>query len=302
MRRISFAVRVFAIVAIFAVSVVGQQKAVLLYPSTAIDLAVEPARAVRMMTLADAARHNDFPTFDALYSVAPSRDASAYRELHSFWKWSLADPIGGFYGDEMHTKLASEYPDYADYIADFGIIDARGNAYYPSAETRAFLLKKAESGRVALVAETVRPDTRRVGQPPSPLHAKHVAVAKKKPVHVAAVKAPKAKPVVIAQAEPVLVTKVVEQPKPQVVVQTTPQAGQAGASVLHSASRPAPAVKPAADARLGRGLMLIIAGLIALGMLSMMFSASGDEEPAREEKPLEPMRIIPMDEKPKKTA
>jgi hypothetical protein len=42
----------------------------------------------------------------------------------------------------------------------------------------------------------------------------------------------------------------------------------------------------------------MIAGLIALGMLSLVFSASGDEEPVQEHaEPAEPLRVIP-----KKTA
>ena len=51
--------------------------------------------------------------------------------------------------------------------------------------------------------------------------------------------------------------------------------------------------------------MLIIAGLVALGMLSLMFSTPGEEEAAHEQSaqhPVERMRIIPLDEKPKKTA
>ena len=264
MRSFSLAVRVVLIFAVFSVSAIGQQPAVLIYPSTSIDLPIEPVRLQTPMTLGDAAKHNDFPLFDAMFNAAPAHDASAFAELHSFWKWSMTDPLGAFYGDDVHAKLAAEYPDYANYIADFGIIDSHGRAFYPSAETRSFLLKKAISGQRAVVAEIVRPTVRKVVERRPPSAAVRRARARVAPLHTPV---PVAKPVVVA-------AKVVA-PKPQ----------------------PVP-VAPKADARFGRGLRLMIAGLIALGMLSLVFSTSAEEEPAQQpSEPAEPMRVFP-----KKTA
>ncbi len=304
MRNVSLAVRVVVIVAVFSVSAIGQQSspAVFLYPATSIDLPVEPVRIETPMTLADAAKHNDFPMFDAMFNAASQREAGPYAELHSFWKWSLTDPIGGFYGDDMHAKLAAEYPDYAEFIADFGIIDSHGRAFYPSAETRAFLLKHAMVGgsQVPRLTEVTKP--------------KHVAVVKKtlKPEQVpAAVVKKTLKP---EQVPAAVVTAVPAQPAAQpvatpvaakpVVVAAKPQphtvlraAGGAGATRR--------VVAPASDARLGRGLLLIIAGLIGLGMLSLMLHAPGEEpagESHQESHPLEPLHMIQLDEKPKKTA
>ena len=263
MRSFSLAVRVVAIVAVFSVSAVGQQPTVLIDPSTSIDLPVEPVRLQTQMTLGDAARHNDFPLFDAMFNVAPARDASAYAEFHSFWKWSLTDPVGAFYGDDLHARFAAEYPDYANYIADFGIIDSHGRAFYPSAETRTFLLRKAVSGSAAVVAEV--------------------------------------KPVVVKRAKIVRATR--QQAKPVMVAKPLFVTAKA---VTHTvAAKPAApvSVAPKTDARFGRGLLLMIAGLVALGMLSLVFSATGEEEATRERAdPVEPLHVIPLAEKPKKTA
>ena len=278
MRNVSLAVRVVAIVAVFSVSAVGQQPTVLIYPSTSIDLSVEPVRLQTQMTLADAATHNDFPLFNAMFDVAPARDASAYREFHSFWKWSLTDRVGAFYGDDFHAKFAAEYPDYANYIADFGIIDSHARAFYPSAETRTFLLRKAVSGRTAVVAEVKKP----------------VVVVVKKFARQRRADSQSARP---AESRPY-----VTHEKPVVIAKPMWVPAQA---VTHTvAAKPvAVRVAPKTDARLGRGLLLMIAGLVALGMLSLVFSATGEEE-AKEERaaPVEPLQVMSLDEKPKKTA
>jgi hypothetical protein len=298
MRSFSLAVRVVAIVAVFSVSAVGQQPAVLLYPSTSIDLPIEPARLQTPMTLGDAAKHNDFPLFDAMFGAASAREAPAYAELHSFWKWSMTDPVGAFYGDEMHARFAAEYPDYANYIADFGIIDSHGRAFYPSAETRSFLLRKAISGRAAVVAEVEKP-ARKVSTVWVPASAGTVRAEAR--THTAAVKTHVARTVAI---KTVAIKPVAARPVAKKTVAVKPAAVQpvvvkpvAIRTVVVKATIPVP-VTPKTDARFGRGLLLMIAGLIALGMLSLVFSASGDEEPVQEQaEPAEPLRVIP-----KKTA
>jgi len=272
MRSFSLAVRVVAIVAVFSVSAVGQQPTVLIDPSTSIDLPVEPVRLQTQMTLGDAARHNDFPLFDAMFNVAPARDASAYAEFHSFWKWSLTDPVGAFYGDDLHARFAAEYPDYANYIADFGIIDSHGRAFYPSAETRTFLLRKAVSGSAAVVAEV---------KPVVVKRAKIGRATRQRRADSQSARPAKSRPYV-TQAKPVMVAKPV--------------------FVTAKAVTPT-VVAPKTDARFGRGLLLMIAGLVALGMLSLVFSATGEEEATRERAdPVEPLHVIPLAEKPKKTA
>ena len=292
--RVSFVVRVVAIVAVFTVSAVGQQT---------ISLSIEPVRVPSVMTLADAVRHNNYPAFDAMFAASTGRESAAFAELHSFWKWSLDDKFGAFYGDEQHARFAAEYPDYANYIADFAIIDSHGRAFYPSAETRTFLLRKAETGAVSVVADGARASRPHVTAVPAVTRKAEVVA---KPKIVAKAIAPKIsvpKPVVVVEQPKIVAKPVVVTAKP-VVVAAKPVVVAAKPVIIAP-----PQIVPARDAQplrpgrpLSTGLVLIFVGLIALGMLSMLFRASSDEEPAEAHASHESMRIIPLDEKPKKTA
>lgn len=309
MRNVSLAFRVVALVAVFSVSVIGQQ-------SPSINLPVEPASTPSVITLADAAGHNDFPLFDAMFNNASQREARAYAELHSFWKWSLTDPVGAFYGDELHAKFAAEYPGYADYIATYGIIDSHGRAFYPSSETRSFLLRQAVLGRSPLIASSgERAPRPHVTAVPAGTHTAKLThnVKVARPAKVLPGRVVDRKPVV--EAKPVVVTPAVLAPvvvaapivTPTTVAVVTPKVVAAARVVVAPktiAARPASvASKP--DARLGRGLLLILAGLIGLGMLSLMLHAPGEEPVAETQSqahPLEPSRMIQLEQKPKKTA
>ncbi len=235
MRKFLLAFSVVALVAVIGVSAIGQQQPPYAIPGTEA-------------TLTDAARTNNFPLFDALYAQGGD-DAARFAELHAFWKWSMTDPVGGFYGDEVHAKLAREYPDYAEYIADYGIIDANGRAYYPSAETRVFLLKHVLDGtapviRVAQKRPATKPAHRVVARfsAPSPRHGVLKHAAPLKPVVTRTVATVQPKVVVVPQ-----VVSQQPQPKPE----------------------PAPQA-PVSDDRLAHGFALIVAGLVAAGMLTLM--------------------------------
>jgi hypothetical protein len=268
MRNVSVAVRVVAVVAVFTVSAVGQQ--VLVYPNTSIDLPVEPVHLQMDTTLAEAAQRNDFPAFDALFNE--HRDP-AYAELHDFWKWSLTDPVGAFYDASMHARLAAEYPDYPAFIADYQIVDSHGHAFYPSSETRQFLLRHATIG--------ITPVTRiaAVAKPPRKARVARTVV----PRVVAAAPAP-------AIAAPVVRAPIAKPATHAVPVKTVPPV-----EVAH-----------VDDARFARGLALIIAGLIGVGMLTLMLRTPAEEkqgEPEEEKAdPIEPLRIFKLEAKPKKDA
>jgi len=141
-------------------------------------------------------------------------------------------------------------------------------------------LRKAELGQRAVVASVWVPASAGTVR----AKARTYTAAKKHVVRKAVA------PVVVAANKPVVVAKpVVVVAKPVVVI--------AAKKAVTPKPQPVP-VAPKTDARFGRGLLLMIAGLIALGMLSMVFSASGEEEPVQQQaEPAEPMRIFP-----KKTA
>ncbi|HSP17105.1 MAG TPA: hypothetical protein VLV78_20350 [Thermoanaerobaculia bacterium] len=236
MRKVNAAFRVVAFVAVFTVSAAGQQ-------ASKIDLPVEPEHTQGELTLADAARTNNYPLFDALYTGA-HEEAPAFAELHRFWKWSLEDPIGAFYGKEAYAQFASRYPGYAAYIAEYAIVDAHGNVFYPSAETRRFLLQQAMNGNV-----------------PKPRPVVKVAKTKARVTHRVAAAAP----VAVDARDARRSTEPVAAPAPAPVVAAP-------------APRPTetPVTPPANDGS-GRAFALIIAGLVGVGLLTLMLRTPPEE-------------------------
>jgi hypothetical protein len=84
-----------------------------------------------------------------LYREAVRRGDSvaAFATLHELWTYGITDPIGAFYGPDIYERLARAYPGYASYIAEYRIVDSNGNVFYPTSETRTFLLERALEGR-----------------------------------------------------------------------------------------------------------------------------------------------------------
>jgi len=115
-----------------------------------VVLPAEPvAVPVPLPTLEEAARANDYITFDALYRDAVKRGDSmaAFAPLHEIWTYGITDPIGAFYGPGIYDRLVRAYPGFASYIAEYRIVDSNGNVFYPTSETRTFLLDRALEGR-----------------------------------------------------------------------------------------------------------------------------------------------------------
>lgn len=275
------AIVTIALVGVVAFSVIGQedplppvtQKAspdltAIPLAEPTIVLAAEPIREYRPPTLFEAARHNDFITFDALYAAAKKRgeDVSQFDALHELWTYSVTDPIGAFYGLELYERLSRAYPGYATYIEDFRVVDSRGNVFYPTSETRAFLLDRAVEGRPSprvLVAETK----------PAPVRttAKRTVVAP----------APSPEPVrVIEKTAPPVVA-----PEP-IVVAETPAAAPAPAVaepvvIAAKETAPAPAPVPVAatvpNKTASRGILLMIIGLIGVGLLALILRTPREE-------------------------
>ena len=228
MRRFTVTMLIVALVAVVSVSAVGQQA----------DL-----------TLADAARNNNYPRFEELYAAAPP-EAKAFAELQKFWKWSLEDRVGGFYGKEMHDRFARQYPGYAEYIADYAIVDSNNNTFYPSSETRRFLLQQAEKGISPRISEPVK-----VAKAP-------------KAVKPAVVKRATPSPTIERAATPAPV-RIVEALKPAIVIAPPPVA-----DVVVPAAKPrrveVPSSLPPPEKNFAPSIALVIAGLIGAGLLTLM--------------------------------
>lgn len=283
------------VVVVVAFSLIGQEEPLpVVTPhveATQIALAVEPILDPPKPSLAGAAHANDFATFDALYRDAQRRgeNVAAYATLHDLWTYSVTDPIGAFYGQAMHDRFARTYPGYAAFIEEHRIVDSRGNVYYPTSETRAFLLERAEAGvstpSPVRIAEHHRAEptttapapvqhrtrTHRAAAAPAP------APAPAKPVVVVKKQVPAPVPVAVAEVTPVPVAPVVITPPPPVEKTAEKIATPPAAIAAKPASVPVSSQKKnGAD----RGLLLVIVGLIGIGLLALILRAPREEMPS----------------------
>jgi hypothetical protein len=265
-----------------------------------IALAVDPIRDLAQgTTLVDAARANDYAAFDTLYRDAVQRGelVGAFAALHELWTFSMTDPVGAFYGAETYQRLTRAYPGFARYIDEYRIVDANGNTFYPTSETRSFLLDRALEGRATRVqiaesgtrqaqqrnvtpapVSTERPVSRRrvtaTTSAPTQSTARDAAasaaepkvIAKKVPVKTAPVVTAEKAPVAVAEQAPAVVA---EKPAAPVVVAETPSAAVQQPAVV----KPEPATV-AVDNNFGtRGIFLLLIGIVGIGVLAMMLRA-----------------------------
>lgn len=112
------------------------------------------------------------------------RTIRVYSDVDTVWSFAENDRFGAFYDDDalpgLHDRLASDYPGYAAFIAKQSIVDRNGRTFFPTAETRAFLLKEVSpvprphqvpAHRIVYLAKA------RTTQPVKPVpHAKPAAV------------------------------------------------------------------------------------------------------------------------------
>jgi hypothetical protein len=287
-----------------------------------VVLPSDPIVSTQQPTLADAARANDFVTFDALYREArrSGENVSAFATLHELWTYSITDPIGAFYGADMYARFAAAYPGYARYIADYSIIDSRGNVFYPTSETRAFLLERALEGRSArvLIAESsarqprereiatreiatvtnsettrsaARRATRRAVVPQRPAAPPQTAAAP------STIERPIATPATVAETPAVVETPAISESP--VVVQAEPQVTTPAIASTPEVIAPiaaVPTVPPAAtDPSVGnRGILLLVIGLIGVGLLAVMLRTPRETQPTSILTPQqEPPAVVP---------
>lgn len=235
-----------------------------------VALAVEPIREEPTFSLEDAARANDYVTFHALFEQTPS---AAYAPLHELWTHSINDPIGAFYGAEMYERFASRYPEFAAYIDEYKIVDDRGNVFYPTSETRTFLLARAIEGRtVAPAQEPIRVARaqRRSGFSPTPRSASEPVPA---PAPARRVRFKKAE--VVVPPAPVGL-------KPNLRLAPVPVPTSAPMSIpVKQMPVMAATMVPEKPNLAARGIVLVLVGLVLIGFLALMVRTPG-EPPADE--------------------
>jgi hypothetical protein len=303
-----------------------------------VALASEPIRDYHGPTLAGAARNNDFVSFDALYREAKQRgeNVAAFEALHELWTYNMTDPIGAFYGADMYQRLSRAYPGFAAFIADHAIVDNNGNTFYPTAETREFVLARALEGKTAprvLIAEerlgaaksapvreartnggrtndgltnAARANDGRAddGRTDEGLRARRSSVAPvvKKGVAAPAPVVAEAAPVVVAETTPAPAIEVKEPvaiPEAAPVVSAEQQPLQPPAGVTETAAAQQPLVNASATSR---GILLIVIGLIGIGLLAVMFRTPKETVPPSSVtttvKPVEPSAAKQEEAKP----
>lgn len=225
------------------------------YDNVVLDLAVEPLSGFREPTLAEAAEQNDYATFDALYRAGGTRGESsaAFETLHEVWTFAITDPIGAFYGPDMHARLSRAYPDYAAFIEPYQVVDDNGNVFYPTSETRAFLLEQARAGR----RSTTRIQVAERRTPAAPPRRTETATAVSAAAGSATVPQPVSTEPATAQAEvPASAPAIAAVPEP--VRAATPDVVPVR-----------PATAPTRDG--SRGLLMLVTGLLALALIGVIF-------------------------------
>jgi hypothetical protein len=115
---------------------------------------------IALTGLRDTNDTNDFRRFEAALAVAKSiadvmplgaqrnalrRTILVYEDVDAIWSFAVRDRYGAYFNDDslpgMRDRLNADYPGYDDFIAEYLVADRKGNALYPTAETRTFLLK-----------------------------------------------------------------------------------------------------------------------------------------------------------------
>ncbi len=115
--------------------------------------------------LLKAAAAEDLPRFDAaverartaIESMPLGKARNNFRraimigeDVSRVWHFAVSDAEGSYYNEERlpfyYDHLVADYPAYRRFIAEYAIID-HGLMFYPTRETRTFLLKELENIR-----------------------------------------------------------------------------------------------------------------------------------------------------------
>ena len=115
--------------------------------------------------LLKAATAEDLPRFDAAVERARTaiesmplgsarnrfrRAIMTGEDVSRVWHFAVTDAEGSYYNEERlpfyYDHLVADHPAYRRFIAEYAIID-HGRMFYPTRETRTFLLKELENIR-----------------------------------------------------------------------------------------------------------------------------------------------------------
>lgn len=177
--------------------VTPEEKKAAVVPPQPTEPVAPPSATLRdvMRDLQDAAERGDRDSFRTLFARAKSMVADyppgaeknaasealkVYEDVGAFLDYQYDVPTGAFFDASTDGLLArlKAYPDFQRAIADQTIVDANGTRFYPTRETRAFLVREAafrlQGGRAVTpvapeppkVAATPKPATPKVSTAP----------------------------------------------------------------------------------------------------------------------------------------
>ena len=231
-----------------------------------VELSIEPSRSAAVKTpatLSDAAVANDYASFDILVRKAKANheDLGAFADLYDVWSFSQSNATGAYYGGALHDRLAARYPDYARFIVEYRITDNRGQAFYPSAATRSFLLQQAIDGNDPIVASTAHATP--------PVSLQRIAAPARSATHSAS-----------SREDPAATAATPIEPRESVpndalasdMSKVTPE--ERATAATHAKPLEAQMIDTAGTTR---GIFLVILGLIGIGVLTMTMQASSSD-------------------------
>jgi len=107
----------------------------------------------------------DYPTGGEKTAAAAA--LKVYNDILAFWNYQYEVPTGAFFdatSRDLFARLKS-YPDYERFISDKTIVDSSGTRFYPTRETRDFLVREA-SARLRRMSGGAVPVPTPAPQPP----------------------------------------------------------------------------------------------------------------------------------------
>jgi hypothetical protein len=255
------------------------------------------------LTITEAARNNDYSSFETLYTNAKARgeQVGQFDALHELWSWSMNSATGAFFGPDLHARFAAAYPGFADYIEDYKVVDNRGNVFYPTAETRQFLLDHAVRGtrvprvdiaryeagssgssvprsssgietREGATSEELRGTSSPGSLPRGGTESRARMQKSEATTYVPGISKPS---VIPAPVQVAALTK--SAPVPVAVPAQAPHVPQPVLASMISPKPIVPIVKPAAEGAWGRGVLLLIIGIAGLGVLTAILRAPKEQ-------------------------
>jgi hypothetical protein len=247
------------------------------------DLPVEPLSRTLTTVAPLASTDGDGSSENYALAASPGQSTATSADLQALSAYQQENAAGSWYGAEMHDRLAAAYPGYGKYIADFAIVDGHGETYYPTTETRRFLLQEARNSNSSRRALTSIAENRLAAPRVSRADASDDAVAPlprisrrrllKASADTQTLRSASPAPIVSPLPVVTIAERAIPAPAPAVThAAMKPRPVDARPKVVTAnviASNLPPRAAALDDQPATRGLILLVLGVLGVGMLTM---------------------------------